>query len=80
MNAIIKNKTLLIPKTPTNCMLLIEFIEEIQSALPKFKVVTNTDNADVMHCRIYIDGNPITGNLVQKAADYINLNSGFEYS
>jgi hypothetical protein len=76
MKAKIKEDALLIPKTPINCMLLLEMIEGIQNTLPQFKAVTKTDKKDIMHCRLYVDGNPITGNIMQKVSDYINLNNG----
>jgi len=76
MKAKIKKDALLIPKTPINCMLLIEVIEGIQNTLPQFKAVTKTDKKDIMHCRLYIDGTPTTTAIMQRVADYINLNNG----
>jgi len=74
MKARIKGNTIAIPKTPINCMLLIEVIEEIQNGLPQFKLTTDTDQNDIMHCRLYIDGTPATTAIMQRVADYTNLN------
>jgi hypothetical protein len=71
-----------VDKTERNSMLLLEFLEERQVVLPQLKLVTHTQQKDIVHgdnsfvfkCRIYLAGEIASKVIYEQFKDYINNN------